>query len=159
MFNYLTEISLFLSYLILTIIFFQLPRKKHLPKIDLYFFEKIIVFAIIFVSLTTLITALVSPPNTWDSMTYHMSRVEYWVQNKTVNFYNTNNPRQNIFSPLSEFMILHLQILSKSDIYANLISWMSLIVSMITVSLICKEFGLDRKLQILAHFSSVQYLA
>ena len=49
-------------------------------------------------------------------------------------------------------MILHLQLLSKSDIYANLISWMSLIASMITVSLVCKEFGLDRKLQILSAF-------
>ena len=49
-------------------------------------------------------------------------------------------------------MILHLQVLSKSDIYANLTSWVGLIVSMITISLICREFGLDRKLQILSAF-------
>ena len=60
--------------------------------------------------LTTLATALISPPNNWDSMTYHMSRVEYWIQNKAVHFFTTNNPRQNVFAPFSEFFILHFQI-------------------------------------------------
>ena len=152
LFKCINDISLFFSYFILLIIFFSLPRKNCFPNIDLDLFEKILLFTIVFISLITLITALASPPNTWDSMTYHMSRVEFWIQNKAINFYNTNNLRQNIFSPLSEFIVLHLQVLSKSDIYANLVSWISLIVSMVTVSLICKEFGLDRKLQILGAF-------
>ena len=70
--------------------------------------------------LTTLVTALISPPNNWDSMTYHMSRVQYWIQNKAIFFFETNNPRQNVFAPLGEFIILHFQILTGSDIFANM---------------------------------------
>ena len=100
--------------------------------------------------LTTLVTALISPPNNWDSMTYHMSRVEYWIQNKGIRFFTTNNPRQNIFAPFSEFFILHFQILSGSDMFANLVQWISLIISLTTVSLICKEFGLSQRLQLIS---------
>ncbi len=100
--------------------------------------------------LTTLITAFISPPNNWDSMTYHMSRVEFWIQNKAIFFFKTNNPRQNILSPFSEFLILHIQILSKSDIFANLVQWISLIIGLAAVSLICKEFGLGQRLQIIS---------
>ena len=100
--------------------------------------------------LTTLVIALISPPNNWDSMTYHMSRVEYWIQNKAIFFFKTNNPRQNVLAPFSEFLILHFQILSGSDIFANLVQWISLIIGLATVSLICKEFGLGQRLQIIS---------
>ena len=39
----------------------------------------------------TLVTALVSAPNNWDSMTYHLTRVEHWVQNASVHFYPTQH--------------------------------------------------------------------
>ena len=100
--------------------------------------------------ITTFIIALISPPNNWDSMTYHMSRVEYWIQNKAIFFFETNNPRQNVLAPFSEFLILHFQILSGSDIFANLVQWISLIIGLATVSLICKEFGLSKRLQLIS---------
>ena len=37
-----------------------------------------------------LVTGLASAPNNWDSMTYHLTRVEHWVQNATV----TSIPRR-----------------------------------------------------------------
>ena len=100
--------------------------------------------------LITLVTALISPPNNWDSMTYHMSRVEYWIQNKAIFFFKTNNPRQNVLAPFSEFLILHFQILSGSDVFANLVQWISLIIVLNVVSLICKEFELGQKLQLVS---------
>ena len=93
---------------------------------------------------------LISPPNNWDSMTYHMSRVEYWIQNKAIFFFKTNNPRQNVLAPFSEFLILHFQILSGSDIFANLVQWINLIIGLVTLSLICKEFGLSKRLQLIS---------
>ena len=100
--------------------------------------------------LTTFVIALISPPNNWDSMTYHMSRVQYWIQNKGIQFFTTNNPRQNAYAPFSEFFILHFQILSGSDLFANLVQWLSLIISLTTVSLICKEFELNQRLQLIS---------
>jgi hypothetical protein len=38
--------------------------------------------------------AWVAPPNTTDSMTYHMSRVAHWIQNQSVSHYPTNILRQ-----------------------------------------------------------------
>src|SRR5713101_2033763 len=39
-----------------------------------------------FIIATTGVTGLVAPPNTWDSMTYHMARVVHWIQNHNVTF-------------------------------------------------------------------------
>src|SRR2546425_12653070 len=58
------------------------------------------------------VTAFVSPPNTYDSMTYHMSRVVHWIQDRNVSFYPTHITRQIYMNPWAEFAIMHLQILS-----------------------------------------------
>lgn len=104
-----------------------------------------ITFIIIIVGLI----ALVAPPSTWDSMTYHMSRVVHWIQNKSVASYPTNIIRQLTYTPWAEFAIMHLQILSHSDRFASLIQWFSMIGSIIGVSLIAKQLGADQQGQIL----------
>ena len=149
-FHYLTDISIFFSYVIFTIVCFYFSQKFKLKRLNFSNSDKYLLLAISFMLLITLVTALISPPNNWDSMTYHMSRVEYWIQNKSIFFFKTNNPRQNVLAPFSEFLILHFQILSGSDIFANLVQWISLIISLTTVSSICKEFGLNRRLQIIS---------
>jgi len=100
----------------------------------------------------TLVIALIYPPNNWDSMTYHMSRVAEWIQRGSVDFYPTSIDRQNYQPPLAEFAILHLQLLSKSDRFANTIQWYSFFVSIVLVTLIAKEFQLSRLAQL---FSAV----
>jgi hypothetical protein len=87
----------------------------------------------------TLIVALSAPPNTWDSMTYHMARVAAWIQHGNVDFYPTSITRQNYQSPLSGFAILHLQLLSGSDRLANLAQWSSFLLCIVMVSLVIKE--------------------
>src|SRR6185369_10694518 len=47
-----------------------------------------------FILCATLATALLYPPNTWDSMTYHMPRVMHWITNANIGFYPTANSRQ-----------------------------------------------------------------
>ena len=55
-------------------------------------------------------------------------------------------------SPFSGFILLNLQILSNSDLFANLIQWVSLLNCMLIISLICKEFGLNNRLQLISAF-------
>src|SRR5581483_11147124 len=49
------------------------------------------------------ITGLVAPPNTWDSMAYHMARVAHWIQGGTVSNYPTENYSQLVLNPWAEF--------------------------------------------------------
>jgi hypothetical protein len=120
-----------------------------LPK-QLTWFLALLLLSIIAIAATVGIIALVAPPNTWDSMTYHMSRVVHWIQNASVAHYPTYNLPQLFHPPFAEFGIAHLQILSNSDRFANLVQWFSAIGSAIGVSLIAKELNAKRRGQIFA---------
>ena len=98
---------------------------------------------ITFIALVTLLIALKAPPNNFDSMTYHMARIPHWIQNQNINYYPTAIPRQNYSMPLAEFAILHLQLLSKSDLYANLVQWFSFILSILLATQIAKELNIS----------------
>ena len=102
------------------------------------------IFLLICVTLVVLVLALaayIAPPNTWDSLWYHMGRVVHWMQNKNVNYYPTQIIPQLVNAPFSEFAILHLQVLSGQDRFANFVQWFSMIGSLIGVSLITKLLG------------------
>lgn len=94
--------------------------------------------------------AVVAPPNNWDSMTYHMARVVHWIQNRSVAHYPTYYSAQLVHPPFAEFVIMHLQILSRGDRWANLVQWLSMVGSIIGVSLIAKQLGADQRGQIFA---------
>jgi hypothetical protein len=85
--------------------------------------------------------AIVAPTNNWDSMDYHMSRVSYWIQNHSISNYPTSYTPQLYQNPWSAFVIMHFQILSGGDYFANLVQWLSMIGSLIGVSLIAKQLG------------------
>lgn len=59
------------------------------------------------------------PPNTGDSMAYHMARVAHWMQNQSVDYYFTNIDRQNEMGPGAEYLILFFQVLTNTDFFAN----------------------------------------
>jgi len=107
---------------------------------------------IVFLGAVTLLVALVAPPNTWDSMTYHMSRVAHWAQNGAISFYPTHIPRQNHMAPFAEQGILHLYLLWGGDRLANLVQWFSMIGCLAGVSLIAAYLGAGALGQILSAF-------
>lgn len=100
-----------------------------------------------FIAFVMLVIALVSPPNTYDSMTYHMARIAHWIQSGSLAPFSTSILRQLYQPPFSEFAALHLQLLSGGDYFANLVQWLALIASCAVVSLIVQEFGHDYKIQ------------
>ncbi len=93
------------------------------------------------VAATTLLVALVAPPNTFDSMTYHLARVAHWVYQGSVKNYPTETLRQLYQPPWTEFAITHLQILTDGDRLSNLIEWLCMFGSLIGVSVIARELG------------------
>lgn len=112
--------------------------------------QKIVVIGLaLLVSVSGLI-GLLTPPNNWDAMTYHMARVANWIQNESVNHYRTNIEWQLYLVPWAEFAIMNLQILFGGDRLANMVQWFSMLGSVIGVSLIAKLMGAGRKGQLLS---------
>ena len=154
-FNVLDLAHLAIGWFIIFMVFAALVIKSdlkfeqslpHLPRI--YLAYTLAIFTIILIPL--LILAILIPPNNWDSMTYHMTRVEEWRQNLNVYPFPTSNIRQVNYPPLAEYIILNLQVLSQSDYFANLVQYFSLLGSLSLISLTVKLFGLDIKGQFLS---------
>jgi hypothetical protein len=103
----------------------------------------------VYVSIT-FVVAILAPPNTNDSMQYHMSRVMHWIVNRSVDFYATPSDRQLWMPPLGEYAILHFQILAGSDILANIVQWIAMAGSVIGVSLLASYLGARQKGQLFA---------
>lgn len=113
-------------------------------------FENQALLATILLLFVVGILALVAPPNTWDSMTYHMGRIIHWLQNKNVEFYPTHISRQLYQNPWSEFAILNFQILTGGDRLANFVQYFSMLGSVLGVSLIAKSLGAAPRGQVFA---------
>jgi 4-amino-4-deoxy-L-arabinose transferase-like glycosyltransferase len=94
--------------------------------------------------------AVIYPPNNYDSLTYHMARVAHWMQNQQISHYQTHILRQLVSPPLAEWMILHLQILTKGDILANALQLLFFAGCISNVSLITKELGGSYRQQLLS---------
>jgi len=114
--------------------------------------EALLLFSIAYIVIMVGLIALIAPPNNWDSMTYHMSRVAHWIQNRTLVHYPTHILRQLTVTPGAEFVIMNFQILSGGDRFANLVQWFCMLGSIIGVSLIAKQLGADIRGQV---FSAV----
>ena len=142
-------VDLFVIYLILK------RQKKSLQLIKLAPLSWVLLGGIFFIITVIGIIALVAPPNNADSMTYHMSRVVHWIQNGSIAHYPTYFSGQLVWPPFAELSIMHLQILSDSDRYANLVHYFSMIGSVLGVSLIAKQLGAKEQGQIFAALFAV----
>ncbi|MCX6906750.1 MAG: glycosyltransferase family 39 protein [Verrucomicrobia bacterium] len=115
------------------------PRPRYSPG------QMLLLAAILAITATIGSIAFIAPPNTWDSMDYHMPRVLYWIQNHTVHFYPTHCARQNQMGPGAAYVVMHLQLLSGSDRFANFVQWYAMIGCMVASAFLCSRFGLGRK--------------
>lgn len=112
-------------------------------------FQRVLLLGVIFIVVGTGLTALFSPPNNWDSMTYHLGRVIHWTQNQSVGHYPTHIPRQIYSGPGPAFAVVQVFILS-GDQLLNLLQWFSMIISLIGVSLITERLGGNLRSQLIA---------
>ena len=111
--------------------------------------KKILLFIFFIIILPLLLLAIFIPPNNWDSMAYHLPRVEHWIQNKNIYPYPTNIIRQVLTSPLSEYIIANFQILSSTDAFSNLVQFASFIFILCSVTLIFSLLKIWMKGQLL----------
>ncbi len=119
-------------------------RKWFLSLLNWSLAERCLLAGILLYLTVTLIVALVAPPNTNDSLQYHMSRVMHWAQNHTLEHYVTPISRQLWMPPWAELAILHSVLLLQSDYLANFVQWFSMLASLLTVYLIAERLGAPR---------------
>jgi hypothetical protein len=70
-------------------------------------------------------------PNNWDCMTYHLARVAYWIQYRSVAPHPTSIDRQIWLPPGAEYLALSLQAVAGTDRLDNLVqlaAWLSLVL-------------------------------
>lgn len=114
------------------------PRPPYTPG------QLLLLAMILAITATIGAVALIGPPNTWDSMDYHMPRVLHWIQNRTVDFYPTHFPSQNQLAPGAGYAVMHFQLLGGSDRLANFVQWYAFIGCMVASAFLCSRFGLGR---------------
>jgi 4-amino-4-deoxy-L-arabinose transferase-like glycosyltransferase len=112
--------------------------------------EKIYLLYIVLLLSITAAIAWLAPPNTFDSMTYHMSRVMHWVQNQSIDFYPTTILRQLLSAPWAEYAILQTVLLTGTDRLANFVQWFCMLGSIGVAAGIARELGANRYGQVFA---------
>lgn len=89
----------------------------------------------------TLLVAVVSPPNNWDSMTYHNARVMEWLDHGDLTYWYTSNDRQLRMPPLASYFKLALYGLSGNDFLFNLVQWGFFVVSIVAAFLLAARLS------------------
>jgi hypothetical protein len=136
---------------IFCLIYFLQRKKKEVRATGIprtQFFLAALLGVAAFIVIVTGLIAVIAPPNNWDSMLYHMSRVAHWAQNRSVAYFPTHNLGYLSHNPFAEFSILHFQILTGGDLLANLVQWLSFVGCLIGVSLIAMRLGAKERGQV-----------
>lgn len=97
-----------------------------------------------------LVVAIASPPNNYDSYTYHLPKIEHWVVQHDVAFYPTVINRQLGQSPGAEYLLLHLRLLTGGDRAYNLLQLAAALGCVLIASRIVAQLGGSRRAQLIA---------
>jgi hypothetical protein len=124
--------------------------KRKIPRIRLNVLDGLYLVAIAAILAITGFTALSSAPNSADAMAYHLPRVIYWVQARSVAFFPTPYLNQIMLQPFAEYAMLHTYLLSGGDRFINLVQFAGFAGSVVAATKVAEMLGLERRGQILA---------
>jgi len=105
--------------------------------------------SIAIIMLGTAIVARWAPPQTWDTLNYHMARVAHWAQMASVRPYATGIEIQNSMPPGAEMLFLQPYVLAAGDTWVNFVDWTAAWIAVLGVSLLAKQLGAGRRGQLL----------
>lgn len=121
------------------------PKPKRLLALigkypDLFLFSGGILVSLII----TAVLILVVPPNTNDSMTTHMARIGFWLQNGSFRSWDSPYIFQLIYPVNAQLQILWTIIFSGSDKYAGFIQWFAMLYAGIAIYGMARLLGWNR---------------
>lgn len=97
----------------------------------------------------SLVLALIAPPNTHDSLAYHLPKVEEWAARGSLNFFPVAIDRQIVYAPGAEYLLLHLRLLTGDNSAYNMLQYGSGIVAIAAATRITQRFGGTTRAQLL----------
>lgn len=94
----------------------------------------------------TFIQGFFSAPNTTDSMVYHLTRVMYWIQEKSV-FQSDINNAHDFMPPFAEYLTLHLYLLLGNDRLVFISQWFAYISTVWLTDLVATLLGAGKNIK------------
>lgn len=89
----------------------------------------------------TFVTGFFGAPNVWDGLTYHLPRVERWVEQGHLGFWPTSVDRQLWMAPFGSYTILQFRLLSGGDRLAFLPSWLAYCGLILLTARVVRQLG------------------
>lgn len=142
---------IFWSFLTIFLFIYNYFNRGRFPKFEIAEFKKnkfLWIVGVIF--FFTFLSGILYAPNTIDSTVYHITRIEFWIQHKNINYFATQTDRMLYQPPLAEYMILQLRVLQDSDTFSFIIQWLFALGACVGVSLLAELAGANKKTQYLS---------
>ncbi|WP_163573623.1 ArnT family glycosyltransferase, partial [Fodinicola feengrottensis] len=117
---------------------------------QVYAYEWVAVVAMAAFALVELILGQVWLPNTQDSMTYHLARLEHWRLNDSIYPYASIIYRQVTYAPGGEYLSFTLRVLGDTIWATPLMQWASALACGIVAYRIARQLGCGRAGRMLA---------
>ena len=99
-------------------------------------------FAILLVALISFFQGILIKPNNWDSMTYHLPRIEHWISQANVNHFPTSVSRQNSIPPVGDYFTLVPRIFSGNDLLDFFPSFFAFLILVISLRFLIKSLAI-----------------
>jgi hypothetical protein len=96
------------------------------------------------------VMAIAVAPNNWDSMTYHLARIAYWLQFDSVLHFDGGTVRQLANPPNAEYLQGWTMVFSGSDRLANTVQWFALIGLAAAVAGMARNLRFSREASLFA---------
>ena len=95
-------------------------------KADTGFLYKIMIGILVVLSVVLFVGAVFTVPYNYDSMSYHLARIGYWIDHQSVEHYICNIDGL-IYSPVfAEYNLLHMMLLGGNDTFVNFLQYISM---------------------------------
>jgi hypothetical protein len=80
-----------------------------------------------------------------DERTYHASRAAYWMQNRSIFWYETHNDRQVVFPFGGDLFFAWGVLFTKSELVGRLLFWLGFPLGVFQAGLVCRAAGVGRR--------------
>lgn len=137
------------NYILFTELFFwvfflHLQRLEILQTIYKINFRSKSTLIILTLFLLTFIQGFFSAPNSTDSMVYHIPRIMYWIQEKTL-FQDVVRNVHDYLPPFGQYILLHLYLIFGNDSFLFFSQWIAYVVIVIIGGLIAGSLGANQE--------------